>query len=945
MRRLWLLVAASALVAFLFSTTAATVIHVPQQHTTIQAGIDAAVDGDTVLVADGWYGGDGNRDLDFLGKAILVTSENGPQATVINCGGSPEEPHRGFYFHTGEGPGSVLRGFGIRHGYGFGPFPQAPGGGIFCDASSPVIEGNEITENTAYVYGGGIYCRDCSPVIVGNTITMNTATCYGGGGIFCDNACPTITNNVIAWNAAAYGDGGGIYCDYSSPAVEGNMISGNTCLDDGGGIYCAHESFRTIEGNTVAGNTCLGDGGGIYCAPESFPTIEGNTVTGNTADDNGGGICADDDCSPMILDNVIAENTAVMQWGGGIYCGYGSCPIIEGNTIVENTSERGGGIIGLGASLTVVNNTIAGNAADIDAGGVYSYGGTAVVEGNTITDNTGTWGGGVCCWNPYPPGPVEIVANTIAGNTATYGGGILCVGHFFYPPATIAENTIVDNRAEEDGGGLLGWSSDLIVERNTFTDNTAAWGGGISCRQGSFLMVLNSILWGDSADVDPEIHVESGGAISVDYSDIEGGWQGTGNIDADPCWVSPTYGDYRLLWGSPCIDAGRPDSMDLDPDGTWRDMGAHFFDQGDYLTLYLTPVRREVAPGGELGVVYTAINRRTEPEPFWVLSEAILPGGDTLRVMGPDHYTLPAEHTVQQQVAHDVPAAAPCGEYRYRSMIGVPPGTLYDEDSFSFRVASTSDYLIWEPDLTPISGVPITDALSAIGRSAEFVEGPLGRYNLHDFQGIFICLGIYPNNAMILEGSPEAAQIEEYIATGGNVCMEGGDVWYEDPPAGGHNFGPSFRITSTCNCWSDLYNVDGVENTLMPGLAALSSPYFGENSWLDLLDAMPPGEVVLCEPVYNIGVGVAGESPAGGHTIGTSFELGGVDFLAEAVAEFVAFFEERWGCRPSRSANSHRDAVPLPAVPNDRIHLSKRHAMSSLGGVGVPGFPLVQMVI
>jgi len=65
-------------------------------YTTIQAAIDDCNDGDVVIVAPGTYTGEGNRDIDFKGKAIIVRSKSGPEDCVIDCQGSREDLHRGF---------------------------------------------------------------------------------------------------------------------------------------------------------------------------------------------------------------------------------------------------------------------------------------------------------------------------------------------------------------------------------------------------------------------------------------------------------------------------------------------------------------------------------------------------------------------------------------------------------------------------------------------------------------------------------------------------------------------------------------------------------------------------------------------------------------------------------------------------------------------------------
>ncbi len=295
------------------------VIHVPGDQPTIQAGIDYAVPGDTVLVADGTYTGDGNRDIDFGGKGVVLKSENGPDFTIIDCQGDVYDRHRGFCFHSGEDSTAVVDGFTIQGGSppDDGPDGSSVGGGIKCDSSSsPLLINNTISENFTGGYGAGIFCNNNSnPTINNNTISGNSAG-YGGG-IFCrENSNPTISNNAISGNLAwswTGGRGGGIFCDNSSPTISNNTISGNSAGSHGGGIYCYGNSSPAISNNTISGNSAW-DGGGISCS-NSSPTISNSIIAFNS--DNTGVIYCSENSSPVLACCDVYGNTSG-DWVGCI---------------------------------------------------------------------------------------------------------------------------------------------------------------------------------------------------------------------------------------------------------------------------------------------------------------------------------------------------------------------------------------------------------------------------------------------------------------------------------------------------------------------------------------------------------------------------------------------------------------------------------------------------
>lgn len=291
--------------------------------------------------------------------------------------------------------------------------------------------------------------------------------------------------------------------------------------------------------------TAEGHGGAIF--NQGTLTLTNVTISGSSAvshpDSRGGGI-RNDGGVVTITNSIILGNTASSD--GGI-SNSGTLTIsnssVSGNTAVE-ASGSGGGIRSFASTLTIINSTISNNLSTTEGGGINVNGGTAAFVNSTISGNTSGRGAGIATTEAT----VTLINSVISGNAAD----------------------LVEGR----GGALhiIGSSANTSIINSTIAGNNAFQGGAIYDNVGT-LSVTNSIIWGNSSAI------REGITFAITYSLIQGGRAGTGNLDANPLFVSaedftsaPTdNGDYRLQSASPAINqantAALPiDTYDLDGD-------------------------------------------------------------------------------------------------------------------------------------------------------------------------------------------------------------------------------------------------------------------------------------------------------------------------------------------------------------------------------------------
>lgn len=532
-------------------------------YNTIQEGINAAggvSPGTTVMVTDGVY----SENIDFSGKNITVQSVGGATVTKIE-GSATYNTNPVVNFGNSETSAAILDGFTLDNQQS-----TSTSRGIYISGAVPTIRNSIIEGN--------------------NASNCGTAGACGGGGIYIDNSAPTFDNCTIRANVADNRYGCGIYItgDAGGATILNSTIGGsaladgNTCANTGAGagIYYTGSSTGTLEisGSTIQNNAGNNLGGGIHLSGITYATIiTGSAVTDNQTSSSGAGIYSLN--SPLIITDTNIDGNESLHYGGGLYLnGEDADAVISGGSINDNlsTSTSDGHAAGVyminGSDLTYTNGSINGNIAGGNLGG-----GIYVVSADSELTLTN----------------VFVQGNKIK----QHGGGIYLVSG----SSSVITNSVVTGNAAgtgtwEDGGGIFS-NGALEVYSSTIAGNYAGQGGGVHIAGGT-ATITNSILWDNTSGSGTSDEIF--GSPTVSYSDIEGGFSGTGNLNLDPVFVTPAQagsgaptvlGDFHIQSTSNVIDQGtytNAPTNDIDdqprPLGSGIDMGADEFANVIYVT-------------------------------------------------------------------------------------------------------------------------------------------------------------------------------------------------------------------------------------------------------------------------------------------------------------------------------------------------------------------------
>jgi predicted outer membrane repeat protein len=451
----------------------------------IQAGIDASIDGDTVLVAPGTY----FESINFHGRTITVKSTHGDGATTIDGSGIPNSVVK---IISGEGPETVFEGFTVTGGSGTLLSPTLPirrGGGLYVLDASPMVRSCTFIENSADD-GGGVLIRGSTSVFF-DCIMQNNIAEFGGGMHAGANHYTNSINQFINCHFidnVALQEGGAVRGAAGDPNAFPTFLncsfSGNTA-PFGGAIFRQNGSVRysncTFEDNNA------GLGGAVYSRvfqDDYAMTFDECTFAGNEASGGGAMYIFDDTAtfgepknnSFQVMNCDFAANGAVVS-GGAIYCDQ-STPFIsecmfDGNFVDAFLGEGGAISSEVGAGPVVFDSVLM--RGDAGSGGLLYVGpkSSALLLECALESSIARQGAAAFC---DTSGTFEAYTCTFIDNLALEsGGGVWSSGS----QVTLEDCTFDANEANDRGAGIYGDAGSIELQSCTIVNNGALlWGAG-----------------------------------------------------------------------------------------------------------------------------------------------------------------------------------------------------------------------------------------------------------------------------------------------------------------------------------------------------------------------------------------------------------------------------------------------------------------------------------
>ena len=298
----------------------------------IQSAIDAASDGDEIIVMPGTYTGTGAEVVNMLGKAVWLHSSGGQEVTIIDG----EATRRGVLCNSGETNKTIIEGFTITSG-----FADRGGGMCIDNADDATLKNCIFSSNFAVLDGGGVYCNGFATF--DNCIFTDNLAFDNGGGLLSEIIGSVVLTECSFLNNTA-SNGAGIYIEgpeiFGDTSLNNCYFLGNIAYGSGGGLYTI-DAEPQLLGCTFDTNSALGlienygRGGGIYCENNN-PLISNCTFENNTAEKGGGIYHYNFDIDPTLKFCTFENNGGD---GHAVELGYGS-----GYTFLNGSSNCGSGL-------------------------------------------------------------------------------------------------------------------------------------------------------------------------------------------------------------------------------------------------------------------------------------------------------------------------------------------------------------------------------------------------------------------------------------------------------------------------------------------------------------------------------------------------------------------------------------------------------------------------